>query len=1272
MSQRALISLMKRIFMMGNNEENTGKSTSRGKLPKNSNIVVRIDEEETTMFDYQDDAIESLEVLKGRGENYRTLVVVPTGGGKTRIAVKYLLKNVLSKNGGKVLWMCERLSLLTQAHESFTKLATTGNLKDSSISEITAHVFSSEDTSFKEVKDTQNMQMIFATKQTLCKMFGFESITKDTKSEENKTKNTKKRKNKPIITKGKIDDSFEKWLDSAESLTVIIDEAHHAVGDDYRNIIRAINSVRDGKSVHFIGLTATPKNTGETGIEEVFLHGVEKKIENGREIRKASDKTCYACRVSINELVAKEYLSKPFLAHVDVSLDEEALLDKIVETYQAGVSALVLKTASGTEETSKKKIEDKKDEKDNKKVEGGNSFGQTVIFVQKREIAIKLWEKFRNKDVDCGLSISVDDTISNLAENLLQDYLRDKSNSERIVQCYEERYSHNKLPVIISVDKFKEGVDVPKTQTVFIARDTTTEISVTQMVGRALRGVQQGGTSEACLVEFGDGQLDKVLWEVPEINFKGKKLKDALKKKIKIESFNIKEEYGITEESIGDINVSTTYCENVVTLIQGRFDREILQIIHDEGMEVAVSNALINMEIPIGYRQYGQRYLLVWEKTEDWCSKISTALKGMPKDIIKKLWNDCNYSSLSLKRKVLYANKKYSELYKLYESVSKTSLSPLFWNYLYTILFYLQEVKSGGKRWLGTIPELMRFIDMNQPEIQNYVQQIMSAKENENIDETIDSLWDSRSESLEISEVYFKAYLKQFALKYEAIAQEAENDGYFRIRLYRDGRKRENLVKLLRLILKGAVNNETVKKDFDFYDVFGGTGTVTTSVRDVVGKGARHYNEYDAVLCRVLAILQRYNNIAVDDFIKNYGSFHNGWLDIIQANKPTDIDDKINFLNEFFRIIGADEEVQVDKNRVENKYAEKQAKIDDRVTDFKNFEGIKPDKNGRKFKYEEMKQKYLVQRYKNLISLQTVLKEKEVQDVVQTYLALYVTFTDYMKKLQTDEYATIRENWKKEINSRKVAKKSTDKLLLNAFIFVYSFSSRCTSKPSEAGVDHKGIAHFKKLYEKNPTWLHEFAERLQDVKMTCKSFEDILTINNKQSSDSEVYYLDPPYFLTNQYDCVFTDEQHLTMLKWLRETERKWIFSCKSTTTNDTLKERISKEEIQIKRLGSNGEVSLEEYYKLLIYDEKREIKGKVTEVSADMTKPTNKELYVYYADPLEDNAYEIMISNIALNFEDKNNSFKSNGVKCVDFGYFLDYIVDVDSKKQKEEKLGV
>lgn len=62
------------------------------------------------------------------------------------------------------------------------------------------------------------------------------------------------------------------------------------------------------KKIHIIGLTATPKNTNGSRIEEIFLHGIDLKSEM------PTDKTCYASRVSINQLIAEGYLAKPFLA----------------------------------------------------------------------------------------------------------------------------------------------------------------------------------------------------------------------------------------------------------------------------------------------------------------------------------------------------------------------------------------------------------------------------------------------------------------------------------------------------------------------------------------------------------------------------------------------------------------------------------------------------------------------------------------------------------------------------------------------------------------------------------------------------------------------------------------------------------------------------------------------------------------------------------------------------------------------------------------------
>ena len=75
------------------------------------------------LFSYQDDAIENLAFLDTAKnvESYSTMIAIPTGGGKTRVAIDYLYKYVFSKPGNKVLWIAERLVLLGQTDNVFEK-----------------------------------------------------------------------------------------------------------------------------------------------------------------------------------------------------------------------------------------------------------------------------------------------------------------------------------------------------------------------------------------------------------------------------------------------------------------------------------------------------------------------------------------------------------------------------------------------------------------------------------------------------------------------------------------------------------------------------------------------------------------------------------------------------------------------------------------------------------------------------------------------------------------------------------------------------------------------------------------------------------------------------------------------------------------------------------------------------------------------------------------------------------------------------------------------
>ena len=74
-----------------------------------------------TPYEHQKKAMACLDKVNS-SPAYSTLVVLPTGGGKTYTASMWLLKNALDKKK-KILWIAHRQMLLDQAAESFQKFA---------------------------------------------------------------------------------------------------------------------------------------------------------------------------------------------------------------------------------------------------------------------------------------------------------------------------------------------------------------------------------------------------------------------------------------------------------------------------------------------------------------------------------------------------------------------------------------------------------------------------------------------------------------------------------------------------------------------------------------------------------------------------------------------------------------------------------------------------------------------------------------------------------------------------------------------------------------------------------------------------------------------------------------------------------------------------------------------------------------------------------------------------------------------------------------------
>ena len=127
-----------------------------------------------------------------------------------------------------------------------------------------------------------------------------------------------------------------------------------------------------------------------------------------------------------------------------------------------------------------------------------------------------------------------------------------------------EEYRAGRVKVLVNVNILTEGVDLPQTKTVFLARPTVSTILMTQMIGRALRGEAAGGTSSAYIVSFVDSWNEHIAWVNPDSLFSGNNEftdnpTEHMKHELRMIAISKIEEFA----SVLDDSVDTTVLEKV-------------------------------------------------------------------------------------------------------------------------------------------------------------------------------------------------------------------------------------------------------------------------------------------------------------------------------------------------------------------------------------------------------------------------------------------------------------------------------------------------------------------------------------------------------------------------------------------------------------------------------------------------------------------------------------------------------------------------------------
>lgn len=261
---------------------------------------------------------------------------------------------------------------------------------------------------------------------------------------------------------------------SYDNLHVVIDEAHHAPAKSYRDLIA---EYEEAGGRFLLGLTATPTRTIEKERPELS------RLFGGKVIH----------QVDLRELIERGILARPVPARVKTGADVEVGLTESDRRHLAQFGELSEAWLARIAE-----------------MEGRNriivqhylanreKYGKTIVFAANVKHAAILAREFREKGVEAEYVASH----------------RPDGSDQDTAEIFEN-FRNGEYQILVNVQMVTEGVDVPDVQTVFLARPTSSEILVRQMIGRALRGLEVGGTEQAYLVSFDDHWERYRDWQSP-------------------------------------------------------------------------------------------------------------------------------------------------------------------------------------------------------------------------------------------------------------------------------------------------------------------------------------------------------------------------------------------------------------------------------------------------------------------------------------------------------------------------------------------------------------------------------------------------------------------------------------------------------------------------------------------------------------------------------------------------------------------------------------
>lgn len=415
-------------------------------------------------YRHQLDAIRALDRMDEENASYSTLVVLPTGGGKTYTASTWLLRHALDKRK-KILWLAHRQTLLDQAAESFQKFAYAAEIPH--IPSFRYRIVSGSSNHDKTINIDPKDDLLIISKDSIGRESNLARLAP--------------------------------WLAGEKEVFLVVDEAHHSTAKTYRRVIDFVKEKVE--HVKLIGLTATPFRTAEN--EQGLLARIYKDGVSGGRSKKNDIGIAY--KVDLKELINRQILSHPHFEtyYTDEEYGKDLGLEALESIQHLDTLSPELSQSIAESGPRNKLIVDTYLKKT-------DEYGQTIVFAVSVNHAIALAKLFNKAGIRAEYIVS---SIKDMGTGVT---ISAKENDRKL-----EAFRNGDVEVLVNVNILTEGVDLPMTKTVFLARPTVSTILMTQMIGRALRGEKAGGTNTAYIVSFVDNWNEHIAWVSPDTIFVG-------------------------------------------------------------------------------------------------------------------------------------------------------------------------------------------------------------------------------------------------------------------------------------------------------------------------------------------------------------------------------------------------------------------------------------------------------------------------------------------------------------------------------------------------------------------------------------------------------------------------------------------------------------------------------------------------------------------------------------------------------------------------------